>query len=368
MVSLDFLDEDRLLFTFRVPGLIHRETKPGEGAYGEERQIKAVVLRLPAGNVEAESLWTVHDRTRYLWALRDGHFLLRDGKNLLEGNARLELKSLLQFPGALLRLELDPDEQYLVTNSLEPAAAPAKPDTVGSPATASTTVTADDQSAAMEDSQQGYVVRILRRDSGQVMLVSRTRTAVHLPINSEAYLENLRGRSDEWVLNLNFFTGGTRMLGSVNSSCAPTNDFISSNEVLVTGCNSTGAIKFVGVTTDGKTLWEDVNPETAIWPWMTHTRDGLRFAVETLAVTHAVSAYSPVSTDDIKGQVVRVFDGATGEVALESPASPVLDAGGNVAISPSGRRAAVINAGAIQVFELPAPPVLEKTADGDSGH
>jgi hypothetical protein len=39
---------------------------------------------------------------------------------------------------------------------------------------------------------------------------------------------------------------------------------------------------------------------------------------------------------------------------VESPLKPVFDGGGNVAISPSGRRAAVLNAGAIQVFELPA--------------
>jgi hypothetical protein len=45
-------------------------------------------------------------------------------------------------------------------------------------------------------------------------------------------------------------------------------------------------------------------------------------------------------------------------VALTATASPVLDAGGNVAISPSGRRVAVISGGAIQVFELPAPPPL----------
>ena len=45
-VSLDFLDEDRLLFTFRVPGLIHRDAA-GES---EERQIRAVVLALPSGN------------------------------------------------------------------------------------------------------------------------------------------------------------------------------------------------------------------------------------------------------------------------------------------------------------------------------
>ncbi len=46
-----------------------------------------------------------------------------------------------------------------------------------------------------------------------------------------------------------------------------------------------------------------------------------------------------------------------------TPASPILDGGGNVAISPSGKRVAVLNAGAIQVFELPAPGASE-SADG----
>jgi hypothetical protein len=42
LVSLDFLDENRLLFTFRVPGLIHRESADSDDT--DERQIRAVVL------------------------------------------------------------------------------------------------------------------------------------------------------------------------------------------------------------------------------------------------------------------------------------------------------------------------------------
>jgi DNA-binding beta-propeller fold protein YncE len=52
--------------------------------------------------------------------------------------------------------------------------------------------------------------------------------------------------------------------------------------------------------------------------------------------------------------MVKVFDAADGKVALEAPVSPPLDAGGNVAISPSGRRVAILNAGTIQVFDLPS--------------
>src|SRR6185437_5680504 len=47
LVSLDFFGEDRILFTFRVPGLMRREP----GSTGEDqRRIRAVVLALPSGN------------------------------------------------------------------------------------------------------------------------------------------------------------------------------------------------------------------------------------------------------------------------------------------------------------------------------
>ena len=65
-----------------------------------------------------------------------------------------------------------------------------------------------------------------------------------------------------------------------------------------------------------------------------------------------------MDTDDVKEQSVTVFDAATGDIALVSPLSPILDAGGNVAISPSGRRVALLNAGAIQIFDLPPAPAV----------
>jgi hypothetical protein len=381
LVSLDFIDENRLLFTFRVPGLIHRDLKAGESGESDERQIRAVVVALPAGAIEAEALWTVHDRARYLWMLKDGHFLVRDRNELEQGDAHLELKPLLRFPGPLLWLELDPTQQFLVSNSFEPAATQAKPGEVPSPATAAATITPGSQSSTSNSSspasnsngdsnaeQPDLVVRILHRETGQVMLVSRVRSMVHLPINSEGYLESLRGRGEEWVLNLNFFTGGSRTLGSFDSACAPSMDFVSQQEVLVSACDASGGHKLVAMTTEGKTLWDDLNPGTSIWPLLARSPDGLRLTQETLAVTHPVSSYAPLSAEDVKGQLITVFNAATGEVAFWSPASPVLDAGGNVAISPSGRRVAVLNAGAVQVFELPAAPPLPGAAAKRAGH
>ena len=43
-----------------------------------------------------------------------------------------------------------------------------------------------------------------------------------------------------------------------------------------------------------------------------------------------------------------------GKLVLRAQASPVFDVGGNVALSPSGRRAAIIMAEGLQIFDLPA--------------
>lgn len=359
-VSLDFLDENHLLFTFRVPGLIHRSTKSGENSY--EREIRALVLRLPQGTgeaqVEAEALWTLHDRMRYLWPLKDGHFLLRDRNNLLEGDATLKLKPYLEFPGPLLSVELNPEQQYLVTNSDEPVAEAQESGGDSNASAASSAAAAGEDEEETAGNPPDLVVRILRRDTGQVILVSRVRTPVHLPINSKGYLENLRGQGMGWILNLGYFAGGSKMLGSVETACDPIDNFLSENEILIEGCNTEGARKLVAMTAEGRTLWISQAPPTQVWPQLAVASNGSRMAWSTLDTLRPVGPFAPMGSDDVKEQSVTVFDAATGDITFVSPLSPMLDAGGNVAISPSGRRVAILNAGAIQIFDLPpAPPV-----------
>ncbi len=365
LASLDFFDEDHLLFTFRVPGLLHRDAS--NGADRDERQIRAVVLALPQGAVAAEASWTLHDRSRYIWMLNNGHFLLRDSNEIREGDSTLTLKPVLDFPGSLVSLEFDPAQQFLVTNSREPTASPSKPaetnnlnlvPSPGSPTTASASVTTDDDSDAQAGTPPEFVVRILHRDTGQVMLVSRIRSVVHLPINSTGYIENLRSQAAKWIVNFNYFSGGSKMLGSVDSACMPSDNFVSQNEIFIAGCNSTGDGKLMAMTIDGKMLWAAQAPSTEVWPQLTVAPNGSRLAWATLDISHSVDASAPMDSVDVKEQSVTVFNSANGDIVLVTPLSPILDSGGNVAISPSGRRVAILNDGAIQVFDLPAPPPL----------
>jgi hypothetical protein len=346
MASLDFMDEDRLLFTFRVPGLIHRDAGDEEGT---ERQIRAVLLDLPSGTVEAETVWTLHDRARYLWMLKDGQFLVSDGKELKQGNAMLELKPVLRFPGPLLWFDLDASQQFLVTGTWEPLATK----------TAATGFRPRPEMAGTEAENQGDVLlRIVHRDSGQVMLATRLENGIHLPIGDHGYLESLRAHGIDWQLNLHGFDGTVTPLARLTSTCGPASDFASAQELVAWVCTALGDHRLEAMTSTGRLLWHQDLSEQEMWPQLVFARNGSRIAQETLVVSRSVNASSPLTTEDIRGQRVSVYDAATGHQALRTVVSPILDAGGNVAISPSGRRVAVLRAGRLEVFELPpAPPV-----------
>jgi hypothetical protein len=96
--------------------------------------------------------------------------------------------------------------------------------------------------------------------------------------------------------------------------------------------------------------------------------DGLRIARETLVVSHGVNAFAPLGTDDIKSQDVQVFDAATGKVVLRAQASPIFDIGGNVALSASGRRVAILMAEGLQIFDLPPAAPLPSDSAAPSKH
>ena len=368
LVSLDFLDENRLLFTFHVQQLMHRDDAddPGE----KERQIRAVVLALPDGKIESQAQWAVPDPLRYLWMLKDGHFLLRDSDGVEEGDSALKITPYLRLPGRLLWLTMDPAQQVLVTNSLEPADVTQKPGesaaatAPGQPATA-----ADPQNAQV---QQTLVVRTLQRESGHQIQTTRvpwTNQTTDWPISSEGYLTSAKGSGREWLFTLNTFAGGSRIVAHLDSSCAPSANYISESELLASTCDPGGG-RLVALSASGAPLWEVRRTSNVMWPLLATAQDGSRLAREILVLKRTAKSYKQhlIGAKEMIGQMVTVSNAADGKVVLEAPVSPILDGGGNVAISPSGRRVAILSDGAIQVFELAEHAPLSAAAPDHSTH
>jgi hypothetical protein len=78
-------------------------------------------------------------------------------------------------------------------------------------------------------------------------------------------------------------------------------------------------------------------------------------ARETLTLDHSVEDFArPLDVQDIKGQLVEVYDSAAGTLLLKAPANPVLDGGGNVAISPACRHSEWRSHPGLRVARAPA--------------
>ena len=183
-----------------------------------------------------------------------------------------------------------------------------------------------------------------------------------MPVDGDGYYAALRGSGSNWMVSYEYFKGSTIPLGWVESTCNPTLDALSPGIVLASACAANGARHLTAFMRDRDKdharLWDISCNPTRIWPLLESSADGTRLARATLEVTHPVDSYNPLDDSDIRGQSVQVFDVANGKVELIAPASPVLDGGGNFALSPSGRHFAVLNAGAIQVFDLPPAPQI----------
>jgi hypothetical protein len=133
---------------------------------------------------------------------------------------------------------------------------------------------------------------------------------------------------------------------------------LSATVVLVEGCYLDGTDHAISVVSmDGKQLWRDRWQNRFVWAWFDTAANGSRFAYESIAVSRPISTFDALYPEDITRQMVGVYDTDSGNLVLVKDLSPVLTAGQNVALSPDGKRFAVLRNGAIEIYDL--PPVEE---------
>jgi hypothetical protein len=80
-----------------------------------------------------------------------------------------------------------------------------------------------------------------------------------------------------------------------------------------------------------------------------------------LRVAHPIDLADSLNDEDVREQVVQVFDTTTGALLMATNASPILTAGQNFALSDDGRRLAVLRGGAIEIYDVPSLPAPQKT-------
>ncbi|HEX3660968.1 MAG TPA: hypothetical protein VHU89_06030 [Acidobacteriaceae bacterium] len=334
--AMGFLDDDHLLFTFRVGGLLKR--LPSDQLDDDDQEIRALVLNLHTGRVVKQTQWREHDRSAYLWPYQNGQFLVRVRDSLFLTDASLELRPFLTLSAGLRYVQISPDRKLTVLETDEPEK--AQP-------------VIDDTRAL--GSGTPMKVMILRSGTSAEVTETHARGVTQVPLLGAGLLDTLEGtKLDTWVVRWVPFQGQPRILTEVKTDCRPTPTAVSATVTLITGCYLDGDDhRVAAVSADGQELWQARWQNKYVWGWFTSAENGSRFVYESLEVNRPISTFDALYPEDVQAQLAGVYDTLTGKVVLVKNATPVLSAGQNVALSPDGMRFAILRDGALEIYDLP---------------
>jgi hypothetical protein len=352
--SLDFLDSTHLLLTFREPRLLSRQ----QGSDGLDQVIRADVLELPTGKIVAEDQWLLHDRGRYLWPVANDKVMLRIGSRLYEADNKLHLKPLYASPTELEQVETSPDGNLLTVESVLERHTPEEHERLMKKAALS------GSGPPGEDVQ----VRMIRLDQPKLMLNAHAEVAGDLPATVDGFLTQEHLKENVWNIRFHPYekpepTGGD-IVAQIESACDPSEKVLNRQSVLVLSCRPGHDDRYVAAySLKSQKLWDGRWQSNFTWPAFRVARGGASVAISWLAVNHAVSARDPINDNEVQNQVLSVLDSRTGSLRIALMLKPIVSAGGNFALSADGNRLAVLNHGAIEVYDLPPPaPPTERAA------
>ncbi len=348
--TLNFLDATHLLFTFHVAALMHRE--PDDPPDDQDQTVRALVLTLPTGKIEAEGTWRLHDRGRYLWTLRDGFFLLRKRDTLYVGDKTLTLKPYLNPEGTLASVQLSPDAGTLTVQFAKPLKQDVEP-AAGAP-------TLGDDAPRFLDKPKEYSLLVVDTHARSARRAGRIAHLVELPMVEGGYLDVQQGKGKDWAIDVASYSGESRVVTTVSSTCEPRVEPVSARAFLAWSCLPMSPDHLVqAYDLQGRKLWEQVWQSRFTWGRFAYSEAGNRFAYGSVEVNHELATLDPVDESSIVGQPVGVFSIASGKLDTVLDASPILTSGDNFALSPDGDTLAILRDGAIELYALPpvaAPP------------
>lgn len=340
--TLNFIDSTHLLFTFHKFTLLKREknSKP----WDDDQAIQAMVLDLPSGEVQATATWRMSDRGRYLWPAGEGKFLVRQRNTYSLTDASLKLRGWIRSSERVAATEVSADGRLLVVESdIEVKGAEERRKLA--------------QEAALTDTPPPAIatgITLVDIDSRTTRAQFRNELPIALPVTSTGFITVKEVKSNDYEVRFVPFQGRETLLGDVMSSCTPRETFLNSKAVLIQSCGPNSPDFYLNTwTIEGGNLWSGRRDGHHVWPTYATALNGSRFAVGVLDSRVYVNLLDSLTHDEVKQQLVQVYDTATGKLVFQTNASPILSAGQNFALSPDGSRFAVLRDGAIEVYDLP---------------
>jgi hypothetical protein len=367
MLTLHYVDEHHLLLTFTVRRLLHR--LPNEPADDQDRNVDVLLLELPTGRILARTSWRLHDHGQYLWNLGHGHFLLRVRDtlttfapllNLPTGQPFRERPFLTSAGRSIAALLLSPDANFLIVETVErtPPVAPPKTPIFG-PA----------PPPPAESEEPGHVqINFYRLASSgdaseEVKPLSagavRSNGVGNIASTTSGYLAVIDEGHQHWAFDFNTYTGKTNELSPFDSTCRPSPFFVSRSQFIAFGCHGGSTRQLIGgFDMRGQEMWEQNLFGDYISPSFDFAPSSGRFALSRVLIHSSAVPDQPLSSDELSGQSIVVYQAGSGKQLLHAECNPVARAGQNFALSPDGLGLALVHDDTIEIYSL--PPLTSK--------
>lgn len=372
--TVNFVDDQHLLVTYTVHRLMKR--LPDEPPDDDDRTVEAVLLEIPSGKALATTEWRLHDRSRYLWEMGHGHFLLRVRNtfttfaplaNLKHGHAFEEKPFFKVTQRRVAVIQFSPDADFLTVET-EPLPTPEPEPLHASPMAAfNAAVAGSSQTPQLHPRLDGppnvqimfYRLSPDSQDTGRIVPrlagAATTRYPVLLPVNGTSFISALSQGPQTWAFDVNTYAGKVYQLPLFDSTCHPFSAFVSKAEFVVFGCRGgSDPRRFAAFNLLGAEMWEKSFYETYLRPTFAFATAAGRFAISRLIVDPNLAGLRDIAASQIRGQTVDVFQTANGNQLLHLDCVPIETAGQNFSISPDGMTLALRNNGAIDFYAMPA--------------
>lgn len=351
--TVNFINTDHLLVTYTAKKLVKRS--PEQRETDDDHYVRALVVHLPDGKLVRETEWRLHDRAPYLWALPQGHFLLRVRNDLYSLDPlgsfepeHLGQRLLVEQERDILALQFSPSLDTMLMQTVPPRK-------IG-----------DDPSEEKDRPVTATFYGVEFLPDGAVHLVNRGRATTgkgfYIPFTSMGVLEAVKEDRTHWGFDFHPFKGKNIELAGFTSTCRPNSVFVSDAEFFAYGCrggedrrlmggfNLLGEAKWV-FTTDDEPLWLSVESAPATG----------RFAVRSTVTTVGMQGSDNPDPDEIRAEEIRVYGNREGDELLRVNASPAQRPAGNFALSPDGLRLAVYQGTSLNLYALPPITGADRT-------
>ncbi len=342
-VSLNFFTLDRLLFTFNTRGLLERGVEHCDALYDDDQLVHAALISLPDGKALDETKWQLHDHDRYIWPVHNGVLLRRcHGFELLQNS--LQGHRIMDFPARPMLVVTSPDGRAIVVETQHEKH------------------TSEEHARLLEKAMRGegtipfedIDLNIISLDSAAMVGIAHEHSPVNVPVVRDGFYNTLAAGHGHWIVTFQPFNGKPAQVAKIESNCGPPLVPLSNDAFLVATCVS--ALNYhvlLAYNREGKELWRDEWLNNLSRPVFAFAANNERFAVATVHTNSTVEGFGVLGEDAARFEDITVYSTNKGEPLLAVSISPPYATGQNFALSPDGAQLAVLNHGAIEVYDVP---------------